>query len=66
MAGVDHTEAVSFRIGEHHEISLHRIRVPRHTGRAEPDEALDLGRLLSSVVDDEVQMDPRMRLGPGV
>ena len=66
MAGVDHAETVSLRIGKHHEVGVHRIRVPRYAGGAEPEEALDLGVLLSSVIDDKVQMDSRMRFGPRV
>ncbi len=66
MAGVDHAEPVPLRIGKHDEVGVRRIRVPRYAGGAEPDEALDLGGLLSSGVDDEVQMDSRMRFGPRV
>ena len=66
MAGVDHTEAVSLRIGEYDEVGVHRIRVPRHACGTETDQALDLGGLFSGVVDDEVEMKSRMRFGPGV
>ena len=62
MACVDDTEAVSFRIGQHDEVGVDRIRVPRHARRAEPDQTLDLGRLLGSGVDDQVEMDSRMFL----
>lgn len=63
MAGIDDTEAISFGIGEHHEVGVRRIRVPLHTRRAEADQTLDLGGLLGSVVDNKVEMDSWMLLG---
>ena len=60
MAGVDDTEAVPVRIGEHDEIRVCRIRVPCRARGAEAYQTLDLGGLFSSVVDDEVQMHSRM------
>ena len=62
MAGVDHTEAIAVRIGQHDEVRVGRIHVPRHTCGAEADEAIDRGSLLGSIVDDEVDVDPRMVL----
>ena len=62
MAGVDDTEAIPLGIGQHDEVGVRWIRVPRNAGGAEADQSLDLGGLFGSVVDDEVQMNRRMLL----
>ena len=66
MARVDDAEAVPFRIGQHDEVGVCRVRIPRHTRRAEADQALDLGRLFGSSVHDQVEMDSRMFFRRGV
>ena len=64
MAGIDDAEAVPFGIGEYHEIGVSRIRVPLHTCGAEVDQALDLGGLFDRGIDNQVDMDSRVLLGP--
>jgi hypothetical protein len=62
MGGVDDAEPIPFRIGEHDEVRVRWIRIPRNTGGAESDEALDLCGLFRAVVDDEVEVHSRMLL----
>lgn len=63
MAQIDHTEEISFSVGQNYEVGVVRIAVPIDSPSSQRHEPLDLFVLFGCICHMQVQMKARMALG---